>query len=341
MATIVDVAKKARVSVSTVSYAMSGARPISEATRQRIMEAIDELGYHPNKLARGLASKRTKVIALLYPTVVSGYLDDIQLEFISSVANITSHYNYGMLLFTSPSGEREISRFINESLIDGLILMEVQIQDPRVALMKQLKYPFSLIGHCEDNEGCSFVDMDFYAGLRLCVQHLAERGHREIAFIHSAKEAANISCTYIHESLRGFQNTARELGITGIIAGSSSSTEDASAVTRQLLEEHPAITAMIAGNDPIYSGVMQCLEEKRLAIPRDISTIGIISHQMAEKYTPKVTSLTIPSSEMGRLGAEFLIRRLEGLETEPQQTILAPKLTIRHSTDYRSNGSGG
>jgi DNA-binding LacI/PurR family transcriptional regulator len=85
MTTIIDVAKRAGVAVSTVSYALSGTRPISEATRQRIQKAVDELGYHPNKLARGLVSKRTKIVSLMYPAL-SRNLDDVQLDFVAGAA---------------------------------------------------------------------------------------------------------------------------------------------------------------------------------------------------------------------------------------------------------------
>jgi len=191
MATIVDVAKRAGVSVSTVSYALSGVRRISEKTRQRILIAIEELNYHPNLLARGLINKRTKIIALLFPAIASDYLDDVQLDFISSIAKITSHYGYGLLLFTSHSGEQEITRFIGEGLIDGILLMEVLRNDPRVTLMNQLGYPFSLIGHCEKNEGYSFVDMDFYAGFFSCVDHLAMLKHHEIAYLPTLVDFEN------------------------------------------------------------------------------------------------------------------------------------------------------
>jgi DNA-binding LacI/PurR family transcriptional regulator len=96
----------------------------------------------------------------------------------------------------------------------------------------------------------------------------------------------------------------------------------------RLLEEQPGLSGVIAGNDPIYSGVVQALRDKGLVVPKKFSTIGMVSQRMAEKYTPKATSITIPSNEMGRLGAEFLICRLEGQESEPQQVILAPELTV-------------
>lgn len=332
MATIVDVARKAGVSVSTVSYALSGTRPISEKTRQRVMQAIEALNYHPNLLARGLVSKRTKIIALLYPAFSGDYLDDLQLEFIASVANMATYFRYGLLLVTSPSGEEDIQRFIKEKLVDGLVLMEVQVHDPRVTLMKELGYPFSLIGHCKDNEGVSFVDLDFYTALRLGVNHLTRLKHREIAFIPRFEDFANVQHNYIIESVRGFNTTVAEMGIKGTIRGSKPSSRCGYETMMKLLDEQPGLSAVIAGNDPIYTGVIQALSERGLEVPEDFSTIGILSQRLAERYIPKVTTITIPSDQMGRLGTEFLIRNLEGQESEPQQVILAPELTIRQST---------
>ena len=203
MATIVDVAKKAGVSVSTVSYALSGVRRVSEKTRQRVLQAVEELNYHPNLLARGLVNKRTKIIALLYPAIASDFLDDLQLDFIASVAKTATHYGYGLLLFTSPMDKQEITQFTNEGLVAGVILMEVQRHDPRVELLKQLGYPFSLIGHTACNEGNSFVDMDFYNAFHLCTRHLAELKHREIAFLPIVNDSETQLQNYLFESVRG------------------------------------------------------------------------------------------------------------------------------------------
>lgn len=332
MATIKDVARKAGVSVSTVSYAMNGTRRISDETRQRVLRAVEELGYHPNMLARGLASKRAKIIALLYPMFSGDSLDDVQLDFIASVAKVATYYSYGLLLFTSPSGEQDIQRFIKERLVDGLVMMEVQVHDPRVALMKGLDYPFSLIGHCENNEGISFVDLDFYAALRMCVTYLTGLKHKEIAFLPGFEDFANSPHNYIIQSVLGFNTAVAELGIKGTIYGCKPSVQSGYETMIRLLEEQPGLSAVIAGNDPIYSGVAQALRDKGLTVPKYFSAIGLISQRMAEKYTPKATAITIPSTEMGRMGAEFLIRRLEGQESEPQQVILAPELKIRQST---------
>lgn len=335
MSTIKDVAKKAGVSVSTVSYALSGVRPVSDETRQRIQEAIEELHYHPNLLARSMINKRTRIIALLYPTLSLSSLDDLPTEFIASITNVTYQYDYGLLLFTHEIGEQEITRFINQGMVDGVILMEVLRQDPRVTLMQESGYPFSLIGHCEHNDGFSFVDMDFSMGYRLAVQHLAGHGHQSIAFLPTVMDIDNAQHNYLRESARGFRQTVGDLAIQGVIQGCKPTVQGGYEAMKDLLAAHPNITAAIVGNELIYSGACQALKELGLCVPDDFSVTGVISSRSAEKYTPKITTISVPSFEMGRLGAEILIRQLEDPKFKPQQVMLPPEFIVRQSTGPR------
>lgn len=339
MATIKDVAKKAGVSVSTVSYALSGTRPISEATRQRILNAVEELNYHPNLLASGLIHKRTRIIALLYPTIEPSLLDDLPTEFIASVTNVTYERDYGLLLFTHELGETEILRMMGQGLVDGLILMEVLRHDPRVELMKKFDYPFSLIGHGANNDGISYVDMDFYTGYRMAVEHLAGLNHQEIAFLPTILDVDHPKTNYHFESIRGFHETVEKFGLHGIVHGSMPTVHGGYAAMNDLLEKQPCLSAVITGNELIYNGVSQAMQEKGRSMPGDISVIGLISDRTAEKYSPKLTTISMPSIEMGRIGAESLINQLEDPNFKTQQVILLPELVIRQSTGPRKAAS--
>jgi DNA-binding LacI/PurR family transcriptional regulator len=332
MSTIKDVAKKVGVSVSTVSYALSGTRPISDATRQRIMDAIHELNYHPNLLARGLINKRTRIIALLYPTLSLSSLEDLPTEFIASVTNVTYERDYGLLLFTHELGETEIQRLMNQGLVDGLVLMEVLRHDPRVDLMKNSGYPFSLIGHSESNDGISFVDMDFYTAYRMAVEHLAGLNHQEIGFLPTILDIERPQRNYLFESIRGFRETVQKLGIRGIVHGCDPTIQGGYEAMKDLLENQSCLSAVITGNELIYNGVSQALQEKCLSVPGDFSVIGVISHRSAEKYSPKITNISLPAIEMGRMGTEFLINQLEDPNFKTQQVLLPPELIIRQST---------
>lgn len=332
MTTIKDVAKKAGVSVSTVSYALSGTRPISEATRKRILQVVEELNYHPNLLASGLIHKRTRIIALLYPTLSLSSLEDLPTEFIASVATVTYEQDYGLLLFTHELGEAEILRLMNQGLVDGLILMEVLRHDPRVELMKKSGYPFSLIGHSENNDGISFVDMDFYTAYCMAVEHLVELNHQEIGFLPTILDIEHPQHNYLFESIRGFSETVERLGIQGTVHGCDPTIQGGYESMKDLLEKQPCLSAVITGNELIYNGVSQALQEKGLHIPGDISVIGLISDRSAEKYSPKITTISLPAIEMGRMGTEMLINQLEDPNFTVQQVMLEPELVIRQST---------
>lgn len=331
MPTMADVAKRAGVAVSTVSYALSGARPVSEKTRQRIMAAIAELGYHPNILARGLASKRTRVIALLFPSVIGGF-SQVQLEFVNAAAEIASQQGYALLLWTSPREDGEILRLTREGLIEGLVLMEIQLHDPRVEVLKRLGYPFCMIGHTEHNEGISFVDFDFEQAMHLCTEYLYELGHRNIAFLVYSPVSLESGYGPAVRSLAGARAACEEMGLPFIVRICEADTRATYQATRELLENHPSLTAAVYTSDVHYSGIMQAIHERGLRIPGDFSVVSIMSSQFAEMMTPPITTVDLPAAEMGRIGTDLLIRRLVGDKDPPIQLILPPRLTVRQST---------
>jgi DNA-binding LacI/PurR family transcriptional regulator len=159
MSTMAEVARRAGVALSTVSYVLSGKRPVSEETRKRVLRIIAEMDYHPSRLARRLARGRSKAIALLMPAA-DRQLRDSELDFIVSAADAACRSEYGLLLWTAPSEESAILRLIEDGFVEGLIVMEVALHDPRVEVLKKRGYPFTMIGRCECNDGPSFVDLD-------------------------------------------------------------------------------------------------------------------------------------------------------------------------------------
>jgi DNA-binding LacI/PurR family transcriptional regulator len=326
-----DVARRAGVALSTVSYALSGKRPVSEETKQRIFKAIDELGYHPNLLARGLASRRTKVIALLFPALVEG-LSEVQLEFVTSAAAVASQQGYALLLWTSPGEDQEILRLTREGLIEGLVLVEIRLHDPRVDTLLDLGYPFTMIGHCQDNHDISFVDFDFDRAVHLCVEHLSDLGHSHIAFLPYSPVALELGYGTAVRSVKAFQAAVESKGLQGVVRVCGAIRERGYGEMHALLDEHPSPSALVIANDVLYFGAVQALSERGLRIPEDFSIVAITSRRMAEMTTPTLTSAEMPAAEMGRIGTELLIRRLEGEEEQPTQLLLPAKLTIRRSS---------
>lgn len=330
MATMADVAKQAGVALSTVSYALSGTRPVSDETKERIFQAIDELGYRPNIMARSLAAKRTRIIALLFPTLEG--LSRTQLEFVSSAVDIASQRGYALLLWPSASRDEEVVRLAREGLVEGLVLMQVRREDARVAMLRELGYPFTLIGHCQDSEGISYVDYDFEQALRLSVGHLADLGHRHIAFLNYTPVGLNNGFGPELRAERGFWAEVKARGVVGAARACEPTPQQGYEMVRELLEERPSLTSLIVVDEPAYLGVFRALGEKGLTVPRDFSVVGITSPRLAEAMMPALTGTDIPTSEMGRLGTELLIEQLEGEQKEPTQILLPAVLKVREST---------
>jgi DNA-binding LacI/PurR family transcriptional regulator len=341
MATMADIAERAGVALSTVSYVLSGKRSVSEETKQRVFQAIAELEYQPHALARGLASKRTKTIALLFPSLAKGH-SEMRLEFVAQAAEVAAEHGYAFLLWSAPDSDAEILQLTQQGRVDGLILMEVNVQDSRVELLKKHNYPFSLIGHCQENDAISFVDLDFEHAIGMAVEHLAELGHHHIALFNFS--APQIAAGYgpAMRSMQSFEQNIKQHGLAGITVSYESSFQSGYDVTRALLTRDPAISAAIVMQDASLGGVFQALHSLGLRIPEDFSIVTLLSKRSAEMMTPMLTAIDFPAAEMGRRGTEMLIQQLEGKLSAPEQRLLRVGLTVRQSSGpYRPRHTPG
>jgi DNA-binding LacI/PurR family transcriptional regulator len=336
--TIADIAKRAGVSISTVSYVLSGKRPISAATRARVLAAIEELGFQPNQAGRALASKRSNTIALLHPS--NAYvLSVMQSEFVLAAAGEAARRGYSLLL-SSSTDDDEMLRLINQGFVDGLILMEVKLEDPRVPLLQRLNCPFAMIGHCRDNEGLSYVDFDFEHAVGVAVEHLAELGHRQVALISRQAELHEAGYGPSVRSVMGLRQAAERNEIEPIVRFSKQAPTGGYETAQELLAEFPRLGAIVTINGEAIGGIMRAIQEAGLRVPDDFSFVPITSPLIATLIAPALTTVDFPAEEMGRMGAELLIRRLEGGETEPTQCLLRAKLTVRCSSGpYRVRGT--
>src|ERR1700733_14596140 len=182
MATIGDVAKYAGVSRSTVSHALSGKRTISQATRERVNEAVRVLNYRANAGARALATARTMILALVVPFTPEEFAP-ATMQYVLVVTQTARSLGYDVLLVTQEEGADGIARVAESNLVDGVIILDVKRNDPRVGVLSQIRQPGVLIGMPDGEPAVDCVDFDFGAAGALLVDHLAERGHREVIFL--------------------------------------------------------------------------------------------------------------------------------------------------------------
>ena len=197
-----------------------------------------------------------------------------------------------------------------------------------------------MIGHCEDNTGISFVDLDFTTATREAVSYLAGLGHRDIAFLGFTKDLFDAGYGPDVRSKIGFDAAIAELGLNGRWIPCAPTPRAGHEAVQALLTKMPECTAVLTGHNDAISGMLQAAHERGRSIPNELSILAIASARQAETLTPTITTMDFPAEEMGRLGAEYLIRLLEGGEVEPIHRLLRAELQVRQSTGpaYRPAG---
>lgn len=327
-ATIADVATRAGVNKATVSHTLSGKRPVSAEARARVEQAIRELGYSPHPVAQRLAGGASRTVALAYP-LYGEELAGLEMKFISGAAGVMNREDYALVLLTHPEGRPHgLERLVRTGLLDGVLLMQVRMSDPRIALLEAAGVPFVLIGRPADTDGVAYIDLDIDLAMRLCVDHLADLGHRalgylrmepsELGFAVRAGEAYRAACE------------RRGVAVASIVCGLSPDAGRAAALA--LLERHPQTTALIAWNDLVAWGAAQAVQSLGRRVPEDLAMICFDNSTLGPAVPFRPTAIDIRPHEMAGQAARMLLDMLRDCPADPPQVLLAPRLVEGSTT---------
>ncbi|MFD7325884.1 LacI family DNA-binding transcriptional regulator [Streptomyces sp. NPDC059875] len=327
MVTLADVARHAGVSASTVSYVLSGKRPISDSTRRRIQRSIDELGYRPHAGARALASSRTGILALMMPLRTDLYVP-VMLEIAMAVTTTARTHGYDVLLLTGEEGPEAVLRVEGSAIADAMIVMDVGLDDPRLPHLRQAARPAVLIGLPADTGGLDCVDLDFEAAGARCVGHLADLGHTQIAVLGEPPAVYARGTGFAERTVTGLRAAALARGV-GLLHRPVEGTYAAVAATvGRIFEERPGTTALVVQNEAAVEPLLAVLRQQGRAVPEDVSVVAVCPDQVAAQASVPLTSVAVPAQEMGRLAVERIVRRLDG-KGPSGVTLIAPELTVR------------
>jgi len=337
---MLDVAKRAKVSLSTVSYALNGTRPISEETRRRISKAMEELDYRPHPLARGLASKHSRILAILFPVIERG-IGITEFEFINSAAHTASQNGYHLVVWSAETNEPdELRQLTQQGLVDGVILMEVHINDPRVNLLRKLEFPFTMIGRCDDDQD-GYVDIDFDGTMEHAIRHLSGLGHTRIAFVNQSQATYDAGYGPVVRTKKAFEDQTAASGLNGVMRFCRPSPQAGFEACKELLSEHPKLTAIMVMNDRALPGILQAIADHNLKIPQDLSVVALVSSvRMAEMMIPKLTTMEPPGVELGKLATELLINNLEGKSDGSPRIVIPCHLVMGESSGPCNSNTG-
>ncbi|MGQ9629535.1 MAG: LacI family DNA-binding transcriptional regulator [bacterium] len=337
MATYKDIARMAGVSTTTVSHVINKTRFVSEETKAKVLRAIEALNYHPNALAKGLATRKTHTIALIIPSVTNQFFSAIA----RGVQDEAKKRGYCMILCNTDEDEAseiEYMKMVREKRIDGFIITPPGTNENAnkrsniyLSELRRDGFPFVMIGRRADIPDVDVVTSDSQGGAYRAICHLAELGHRRIAFI-GGPFSKGVGLGRLRGYKRAMQDYKLEEDPKMILEGNLR--EDGGyELMRQLLSAGNPPTAIFAINDMMAIGALGACNEAGASVPGDMSIVGYDDIPLASIVRPRLTSVAQPSCEMGSKSAELLIERIEGRGPKGGRTIvMETKLMIREST---------
>lgn len=328
MATMHDVAQHANVSIATVSFVVNDSKPVAPATRERVEQAMRDLGYRRNSVGRALARGKTFIIALLYPAL-QHHFSTTAVRFFTSAAAQARERGYNLVLWPISNEAEQVTELTATGLVDGVLLMEVQLDDSRVDELERRKTPFALIGRTRDTEGIAFVDVDFESTVEAAIDHLMELGHTRFALIDGGYGSGNLSGYGPVARARGtFGEVTAQRGLSGVMLTCDENSEAGRELAAEFALEHREVTALLVMNEHAAPGFVAGLRRAGIRIPDDVSVISIgSSTDMAAMADPQLTLMISPAVELGRMGVDAIIERIENPQHPLPQTLLACTFT--------------
>jgi len=330
MATIHDVAEAAGVSISTVSYALSGKRSIASSTRQRVTEAVERLGYRPHAGARMLAGARTNILALSAPIRADNH-QPTQMRFVTAVVEAARRHDYDVLLLATDDEVSGIRRVASSSLVDGVVAIGVATEDERVDLVRDIDLPASFIGVPSRADDLACVDLDFAEAAVQAVDRLADEGHRVVGVVGHPASYTERDTGFIRRFDEAFATRAVDRGVASATIASDLGRASGARAVDELLALLPEMTALVLHcSEPTAEAVLVRLHQLGLEVPRDLSVLAACASYEAGELEPALDAIPLPIDEMCSRAVEAAFERIEGREAAGLQ-LLSPTYQTRGS----------
>ncbi len=330
--TIRDVANRAGVSQSTVSHVLNKTRVVEEATRQKVLNAIEELGYRPSQVARSLISKRTKTAGLLISDVSNPFYPDV----ILGVEEIAFTEDYSIFLcntnYDLERGLKLVQSLVDKS-VDGILFMSssMSLQMVQEAVENQIH---AVVLDWEDSnlqEMASTITINFESGIQQAVRHLVEGGHQRIAHVSGP---LSLWTAQVRKQcfLKALEQNGLDPQQAAIIEGDLR-IEGGRKAFEQLWQLNPRPTAVFAANDLMALGLVWAARNSGLELPKDLSVVGLDDIDLASKVSPSLSTIALPRREIGKMAMQMLLEMIRnGKEAAKSRITVDTTFVLRQST---------
>lgn len=327
--TIIEVAAEAGVSFATVSRVINNDVHVRPETRERVLAAMQRLGFVANRQARSLAGGKSNLIGLLVPDLGTGYIGEI----IRGIDTELSWTGIDLILYTTHRTATKESNYVANlarGMVDGLLLVLPRSPVDYLVTLTRQNFPFVLIDHQGTGESCPAVGATNWQGAYTATEYLISLGHKRIGFITGSMD---LGCA--ENRLKGYRSALRTYHIddtSELIYEGTFSQPDGYAGACALLDLENPPTAIFASNDVMAMGVMDAVRNRGLRIPDDISVVGFDNIPQSAMVYPPLTTVQQPLEQMGRVAAQMLISILKNGEKDPSRIELPTELVVRSST---------
>lgn len=337
MSTLRDVAKKAEVSITTVSRVINNPDKVSTDTRERVQKAMRLLEYKPSRVAQRLRGSKgkSKLLGLIIPDIQNPFYSNI----VRGIEDVAYGNNYAVILCNSdenPNKERFYLNVLRSESVDGVILPPIHQYGKVVEEIIDSGIPVICVDRKFAKEPVDTVVVNNELGAYSAVSHLIEKGHERIAIITSLPKFSTFQ-----ERQKGYMKALEEHGIEFdeklVREGDPRSSEDAREITLDLLKSENAPTALFVTNNLMSLGALKAIKELDFHIPNDVSLVMFDDMPWATVMSPSLTAVKQPGYEMGRRAGELFFQRVEDPDREIVEVKMNPKLIIRQSTGSPQN----
>ncbi|SFA79164.1 MULTISPECIES: LacI family DNA-binding transcriptional regulator [unclassified Bacillus (in: firmicutes)] len=332
--TIKDVAKLANVAPSTVSRVIANSPRISGKTKERVKEAMEELGYHPNFIARSLASQSTQAIGLVMPSSSDlVFQNPFFPTALSGLSQAAHEKNYALHMTTGKTEDEifdGVVHMVQGKRVDGVILLYSKVEDKVISYLQKRDFPFVVIGKpYKHAEQITHVDNDNFRATKEVTEYLIQMGHEHIAFV-----GGNLDFVVTVERLLGYERALRDSYLpleNDYIVHEEFLREGGQEAVRGLMSLEKPPTALVVADDLMALGVLNMLDEMGISVPEDISIVSFNNVLLAEMSRPPLTSVDINIYDLGYEAAKNLIQKIENPK-EPNKRIIIPHKLIKRQS---------
>lgn len=333
MTTIRDVATLAKVSVATVSRVINKKKYVHSDTEQKVLQAMKQLNYKPNSIARGLSGKSMNVIGLIIPSIINPFFPELA----RGVEDVAHKHGYTVILCNSDdqkSKEKSYIELLKSRSIDGIIFSSSTLSHDDVGKIKDNKIPLVLMDRAGNSDKYSTIRINNKEGVKLAVDHLLQEGCSKIAHIYGPQDISTA-----RERLKMFEEIASvyEWYTPTLMVPGNFSIEGGRKAVEMLIDRHPDVDGIFAGNDLMAVGALKQLHQLGIKVPDQIIICGFDGIQISQMTHPELSTVAQPIYEMGKKAAETLINEIEGLTAGNQIHEFDVQLIKRDSTARKSN----